>query len=418
MLTPAKAWLWLTTRVSPGPAHRLLQIFDTPEQVFYAQSGDFSHLGLSEEQLQRLGDKSLEEPERILTECERRKIRLLTWQDTAYPLRLRNIDLPPLVLYYRGMLPQLDNEIAIALAGTRHCSPYGRTVAAMLGREIAIRGGLLVTGAGYGCDATALRAALDTGSPAVCLLPGGVDVPYQDNDEGRRLLRDAAEQGAVLSAAPPGAPHLRKYYSLRNRLLTGATLGVVCVEAPERSGTLSVAALALEQGRDVYAVPSNIDSPSGAGTNRLLARGEAICVCSGDDVLAHYWALYPHKRRPTGDAQVHLPDPELPLPASGPVTRRPARAQSVPEPAPKSEQPQTGLPVVTLRGNEAKFTDDERSILTLLNEGAMITDELVSKTGLPARRVSSCLTVLTIRKLIRQLPGGRFETAVHFVVDE
>ena len=184
------------------------------------------------------------------------------------------------------------------------------------------------------------------------------------------------------------------------------------MEAPARSGTLQVARLALEQGRDVYAVPANIDAEAGVGTNQLLVRGEAICVCSGADVLEHYRSLYPRLRsaRPLSEADQAQrlaapvsPDhtPRQPAAPSAPAE---ATAPQVPSPAP--------LRQLRLAEHKSEFTDDEIAVLRALEGGALVTDAIVAAAGVPARRVSATLTVLTIRALVRQLPGGRFEALV------
>lgn len=413
MLTELKAWLWLTRRLECGPAWQVLRHFGGPERAYFADPAEYALIPrLSPAQRQALGDKSLDREDQILARCDRAGIGLLTWQDSLYPERLRNIELPPLVLYFRGTLPRFDEEIAIAMAGTRRATPYGCKAAAELAFQITRLGGLVLTGIVEGCDRYAADGALKAGGPLVCVLAGGVDVPYYDTEANRRLLEDAAACGALISEYPPGTPHLAEHFSARNRLLTGLSLSALCVEAPARSGTLQVARLALEQGRDVYAVPANIDAEAGVGTNQLLVRGEAICVCSGADVLEHYRSLYPRLRsaRPFSEADQAQrlaapvsPDhtPRQPAAPSAPAE---ATAPQVPSPAP--------LRQLRLAEHKSEFTDDEIAVLRALEGGALVTDAIVAAAGVPARRVSATLTVLTIRALVRQLPGGRFEALV------
>lgn len=407
MLTNLKAWLWLTTRLEVGPAWQVLSHFDSPEQAYFADPAEYLLIGkLSDRQRKQLGNKSLQDIDLLLGKCDELGINILTWQDADYPERLRNIELPPLVLYYRGKLPRFDEEIAIAMAGTRKASPYGTKVAGELAFEITRLGGLVVTGIVEGCDRGAVHGALKAGGRLVCVLAGGVDVPYYNSEQNRRLMEDVAASGALISEYPPGTPHLPDHFLARNRILTGLTLGTVCVEAPIRSGTLNVARLALDQGRDVYAVPANIGIPAGAGTNRLLAQGEAICVCSGEDVLAHYWAIYPHQRKEPAPLT-----PEAQAQRLEDLSPPPAPAAETPPPAPAKDDRRE----ISLREHKNEFTDDELAILRSLEAGAKITDTLVSDTALPARRVSATLTVLTIRGLVKQLPGGRFEACVRLI---
>lgn len=413
MLTGLKAWIWLTQRLDCGPAWQVLRHFGTPEKVYFADPAEYALVPkLSAAQQKLLADKSLAEADQILARCDAAGIGILTWQDSNYPERLRNIDLPPLVLYFRGTLPRFDEEIAIAMAGTRKATPYGRKAAAELAYQITRLGGLVLTGIVEGCDRYAADGALKAGGPLVCVLAGGVDVPYYNTRDNRRLLEDVAACGALISEYAPGASHLPEHFARRNRLLTGLSLGALCVEAPQRSGTLGVARLALDQGRDVYAIPANIDAEASAGTNRLLARGEAICVCSGADVLEHYWSLYPQRRE--GRPQTS-PPPRVssPVPESA-ASRQVNRMKQAPQKPTVSSSPAQSSPLREIRLSEHKseFTDDELAVLRALEHGDLVTDAIVDRAGLPARRVSATLTVLTIRSLVRQLPGGRFEALV------
>ena len=421
MLTELKAWLWLTCVLDCGPAWQVLRHFDTPEQAYFSDPAEYELIPkLTPAHRARLRDKSLQKADQILADCDAAGISILTWQDSLYPERLRNIDLPPLVLYWRGTLPRFDEEIAIAMAGTRNATPYGRMAAGQLAYQITRLGGLVLTGVVAGCDQHAADGALKAGGPLVCVTAGGGGVPLYKTDKGRRLLEDAAACGAVLSEYPPKTPHLADHFAMRNRLLTGLALGTVCIEAPERSGTLNVARLALEQGRDVFAVPANIDAAASAGTNRLLSRGEAICVCSGADVLEHYRALYPQqvKEAPISDA---VQSQRLSNPPEDPEVRTKAAKAEVPAPvdaSPRTAQVPSGAPAlreIRLSEHASEFTDDEQAILNALADGEQITDTIVDATGIPARRVSAALTVLTIRALVRQKSGGRFEALVKLI---
>ena len=418
MLTGLKAWLWLTAALDCGPAWQVLRHFDSPEQAYFADPAEYELIPkLTPAQKARLRDKSLQKADKILADCDAANVSILTWQDSLYPERLRNIDLPPLVLYWRGTFPRFDEEIAIAIAGTRNATPYGRMAAGQLAFQIARLGGLVLTGIVAGCDQCAADGALKAGRSLICITAGGVDVPYYNSESNRRLLDDAAACGAVSSEYPPGTAHLPEHFAIRNRLLTGLALGTLCIEAPERSGTLQVARLALEQGRDVFAVPANIDAAASAGTNRLLARGEAICVCSGADVLEHYRSLFPQQVRSeelTSEEQAQrLSTP--PQPESQPrknAAAKPDEPAAAVETAPESADT---LREIQLSEHVNEFTDDEIAILNTLQNGAQITDLIADATGIPARRVSAALTVLTIRSLVCQKSGGRFEALVKLI---
>ena len=168
MLTELKAWLWLTRRLECGPAWQVLRHFGGPERAYFADPAEYALIPrLSPAQRQALGDKSLDREDQILARCDRAGIGLLTWQDSLYPERLRNIELPPLVLYFRGTLPRFDEEIAIAMAGTRRATPYGCKAAAELAFQITRLGGLVLTGIVEGCDRYAADGAQKAGGPLV-----------------------------------------------------------------------------------------------------------------------------------------------------------------------------------------------------------------------------------------------------------
>lgn len=259
MLSAIKYWIWLATALEPPAAWLVYNHFGSPEDAFFADNPSYDCIeGLSQPQRAALKEKDLGHVEEILEDCTRNNIHVITWQDADYPERLRNGIAPPLVLYLRGRLCRFDDEAAIAMAGTRRASPYGKQMAREIAYEITVQGGLVATGIVGGCDFNAATGALRAGGPLVCVTAGGVDVPYYASDSGHRFLADVAAAGTLISQMPPGTPHLGALFAKRNRLLTGLTLGTVCVEAGVRSGTLQVAKLAIDQSRDVYAVPANV----------------------------------------------------------------------------------------------------------------------------------------------------------------
>ena len=179
-----------------------------------------------------LGDKSLDEAQSILKICRDKKLGILTFQDAAYPRRLRNISDPPAVLYYKGQIPDLESCPAIAVVGTRKASAYGLTTAKRMGYQIARCGGIVVSGMAYGIDGMATAGALTAGSPAVGVLGCGVDVVYPMSN--RSLFRDMEEYGWLVSEFPPGYPPSRWTFPKRNRIISGMCNGVLVIEAPEK----------------------------------------------------------------------------------------------------------------------------------------------------------------------------------------
>lgn len=269
-------WIWLTTRKALGPRGvlRVLEYFGTPERAFYADSEQYDQIPeLPAAARASLREKRMDEADRILGECDRLGLRVMTLQDGDYPGRLREIAAPPAVLYIRGRVFRFDEEAAIGVVGSRDPSPYGERVAAQLGLELARGGALLVSGIAQGIDSTALKGALKGGGPVVSVLAGGVDVPYPS--QNRFLYEDVAAAGALISEYPPGTRHKAEHFPVRNRLISGLSLGVVAVECARFSGTMKTIEHAMDQDRDIFAVPGNIDAPRSEGPNWLLRQGAA-----------------------------------------------------------------------------------------------------------------------------------------------
>jgi DNA processing protein len=409
-------WLWFTTRqeLRSGEAAAVLEHFgDDPEQVYYADPEEYGQIPrLGKAARASLEDKSLREAEHILAECDRCDIRPLTWQDADYPERLRNISDPPYVLYVKGRWPRFDDEAAIAMAGTRDSTPYGDQMAGQLAFQIVRLGGLVVTGVVKGCDRHAALGALKAGGPLVAVLAGGVDVPYYDSDTCRNLYADICQVGALVSEYPPGTPHLGHHFKMRNRILTGLSVAVLCVEASERSGTMQVASLALDQNRDLFAVPANADAPSSSGTLKLLKEG-AIPATEGRDIMRHYRDRYPNCRRAKGalgpkGEQARLDSLEQDGTEKGrPPKASPKEKSGIDKPEKKE--------YITLQEHRKEFTDDEASVLLALCDRSRTADDLIADTNLPAQRLAQTLTVLELRGLISR--QGQLYEALVFLKD-
>ncbi len=291
-----KHWIWLTQRRGiPGQiAVRLLERFGSPEQIHAADRGAFETLGgLSGEAVRSLMEKSLDGADRILGDCDRLGIRLLTLQDATYPERLKAIHQPPMVLYWKGRQFAFDEEVAIAMVGARKATPYGVDTASRLAGELSRRGALIVSGMAEGIDATAVRGALKAGGPVVSVIAGGLDRIYPAFH--RELYEDVAAVGAMFSEYPPGTEHRGSHFPIRNRILSGLSVGVIAVESARASGTLLTIGHALDQDREVFAVPGPIGAPMSEGTNRLIQTGSAKLIMSADDVLCEFEQRFPGK---------------------------------------------------------------------------------------------------------------------------
>lgn len=409
-------WLWLATR--PGLSDRnkaqLLRYFRDAEDIYYADAEACSVAeDLSQEARDALLDKSLSRANSILEECNRKNIHILTYQDAAYPSRLRNIADPPMVLYYKGILPDFDNLPLIAVVGTRKATPYGLTTAKRMGYQIASCGGVVVSGIATGIDAMAMQGALSADRCVIAVLGCGVDVVYPASN--RSLYADTERYGCLLSEFVPGTEPMKWNFPKRNRIISGLCCGVLVIEAPERSGALSTARHAAEQGRDVFVVPGNIDMPSCVGSNALLRDG-AIMVGSGWDVMSEYAAQYPDRiqDRCKPGRQLAYPD-EIQRLAEKPETQLPKVAQKASifgrgkEKKKKEIDTEQSSHYIDAEVKRPPMTEQEQTILALVQQGKTLVDDIIADSNMPAGAVLAVLTMLEVKGILKRLPGKRVE---------
>lgn len=394
-----KYWLWLTTRQGLDAAGVLtvLDYFVTPERAYYADREEYDQLPLAPKARSGLYSKELDSADRILGDCQRLSLRIMTLRDGDYPERLRQISAPPAVLYVRGKLFDFDEEAAIAVVGSRRPSQYGEIAAAKLGMELAAGGALVLSGIAEGLDTCALKGALKAGGPVVSVLGGGIDVPYPAVN--RYLYEDVAAAGALISEYPPGTESKGFHFPRRNRILSGLALGVLAVECKLHSGTMSTVRHAMDQDRDIFAIPGAIDAPMSEGTNWLIQQGAKL-VTRGEDILEEYRSRFPGRlgrREPLSPqvVQQRLEDVERETVASV--------KQEMPD-----EEQKPRLERVPRAEQADRFTDDQLAILRALGENSCSADELVERTGIPARRILSALTMLQVERVVEESAGRRF----------
>ena len=410
-------WIWLAMRphISDRIKADLVRRFSDPETVYFADEEALLQVeGLTAEGLEALRDKDLGQAQKVLHQCRERDLGVLTYQDAAYPARLKNISDPPLVFYYKGRLPDLNAEPIIGVVGTRHASAYGLTVAKRMGYQIARCGGTVVSGMAFGIDGMAMRGALTAGGCVIGVLGCGADVVYPVSN--RALFQDTERYGCILSEFLPGTPPAKWTFPKRNRIISGLSCGVLVVEAPEKSGALITANLAAEQGRDVFAVPGNIDVPTFVGSNRLLRDG-AIMVSHGWDIMSEYEAQYPDKIRKFTEAsrQQVYPD-EMPKAAEPVKTPRKQsrRADAEAKNREKIEKQEKIVidkretsPYIDLNDILPKLSEDEGKIACALESGELLVDDVIARCGLPAGKVLALLTLLEVKGIVQRLPGRR-----------
>ena len=385
-----KYWVWLSELKGLRNQTRLalLRRFGDPESIFYADADELLLTdGVERSQLKLLENHDLAPADRILADCQRLDIRLLTLSDAAYPGRLKNIYDPPALLYCKGRLPLLDDLLCVAVVGTRDCTPYGVACAEKLGFGLASGGAAVVSGLAKGIDAAAIRGALRAGGVTVGVVGNGLDVYYPY--ESRYLYEDVASAGILLSEYPPGTEPASGHFPVRNRIISGLSLAALVVEAPEKSGALITAATALEQGRDVFAVPGPIDAPASVGCNCLIRDGAGL-VSDASDILREYEGRFVLNLKESREQPETLG----------------YQARMAPEPKPVA-------PTLSLQHSDAELTDDQIAVLKALSDTEpMQVDDLTELVEIPTRRVLSALTVLEIDQYVAQHPGKRYTRTV------
>ncbi len=422
-MSTLKYWVWLSALTGLKPAKRfaLLDALGDPENVYYADEKSLrGELSLSEGELRLLLNKSLVRAEGILAQCRTEGISILTLQDAAYPRRLRNIYDPPVVLYIKGRLPAMDEEAAIGVVGTRKVTLYGQKMAKKLGFEVCRCGGLVVTGLAEGADSAAAEGALIAGGTCIGVLGCAIDSIYPRWNGA--LYEDVSIAGALVSEYPPGEPQTKWYFPERNRIISGLSIGVVVVEAPEKSGALITAELALEQGREVYAVPGNADAPGCLGSNRLIREGAQL-VTNGWQMLADFAQQFPKLseyderkvrqlalREDTGKSYYVgkvSEKAEAELNAVLAETGRGFAKLRIQTDRKGIDNPEK-REYIDLRDQLSALTERQLRIVSVLKGKSVHVDDIVEETELSVPEVLSELTMLQIKGYVLQESGKRF----------
>ncbi|MBM4466035.1 MAG: DNA-protecting protein DprA [Chloroflexi bacterium] len=369
-MAEVKYWVGFSSVRGIGPMRfrALLDHFGDLETAWLADAQELKEAGLDQRALENLVTaRSTISLDKELEKIERQGARVLTWDDPAYPPRLLNIYNPPPVLYVKGEIVD-DDQWAVAMVGTRGATVYGKEAARQLAGDLARNGITIVSGLARGIDSEAHRAALDAGGRTIAVLGSGVDVIYPA--ESRKLAKTVVERGALVSEYPLGTPPEASNFPPRNRIISGLSLGVVIVEAGERSGALITGDFALEQGREVFAVPGNIFRKKSMGTNKLIQQG-AKAVLSVEDILE-----------------------ELNLTM---VSQQAEVRAIVPE------------------------NETEAALLEYITSEPVHVDEIGQKSGLPIAQVSSTLALMELKGMVRQVGGMNYvlarEARVEYVVD-
>ncbi len=366
-------WLQSVLRIGSARVRDVLEYFGTAGAVYAASDESWIESGLfTPAQLRRKSEITLTAADEILTCCKEHEITALSVFDPRYPARLRNIADPPVLIYCKGELPDMDELPSFCIVGPRKVSDFGKKSAYALARRLSLAGFVIVSGGALGTDAAAHTGALKAGGKTVCVLPCGLQYDYLPVN--RPLREEIIRQGGCLvSECPPNLGVTKYAFQVRNRILSALVLGVGIPEAGERSGALITARHACEQGRDVFVVPGNPTLPQYAGSNALLREG-AKPLLDASDIFSEYLPSFPDK------IDVERAFEKTPQPQKNEKFQK------------KSTEPLS---------KEAKI------VYNYLDKQKFTADDLLN-TGLSQDVLLPVLTELEIFGFIESLPGGYY----------
>jgi len=341
---------------------RLIEIFVSPENVFQAAAEKLKRVeGIRTKTIKEITHfKNCDWADKELESIKKLGVTLLTFNDNRYPRLLKTIYDPPPFLYVWGAMKKIDDS-ALAIIGSRNASSYGKEITQRLTRALTHQGFTIVSGLARGIDSAAHKGTLEAGGRTFAVLGSGIDVIYPW--ENKKLAESIAENGAVISEFPIGTPPEAINFPPRNRIISGLSVGTVIIEASFRSGSLITARLALEQGREVFAVPGNVDSPWSKGTNRLIKEGAKL-VMDPEDIIEE---IIPQGNKPVSNIE-----------NKSPVLRK-------------------------------ELTPECQKMLDLIETNPIHIDTLIQKSGLPSNKVSSMLLDLELQGLVKQFSGKMFK---------
>ncbi len=363
-MTRLKALIGLNMFCDIGSARlkKLLNYFAKPENILKAPCEELMGVsGIGKEIARKVTSLKEKEIDEELDLAEKYNLKIITVDDKDYPENLKHIPDPPIVLYVKGELKEED-RLSIAIVGSRRASFYGLSCAEKFASDLSERGFTIVSGLARGIDASAHKGALKQGRRTIAVIGSGFCHLYPP--ENKELAEEISRYGAVISEFPVNAKPLAQNFPRRNRVISGLSLGVLVVEAARNSGALITADCALEQGRDVFALPGKIDSGTSFGTNGLIKQGAKLVSCA-DDIIE-----------------------EFNIPIATKSNKRKVK--------------DTGLESgVCLSGNESL-------LYNLISDEPVLLDEIAESAGIGIPEISGILLKLQMRKLIRQLPGKQF----------
>ena len=392
-------WVWAQNALGISASVKsdeIVSYFGNAERLYHAGEYEWKISGIfTNGQISKLRSTSLDNAKRIVAECEKYKIKIVTPDDGDYPSMLFKLPNLPLVLYVRGDLDCLKNKITVAMVGAREASDIGVRIARSLSASLSRSGAVVVSGAAKGIDSAAHTGALNVGAKTVAVLGCGFGTNYLPENEP--LRREIAYHGALVTEYPPRTPAFGHNFPFRNRIISGLSYGTIVIEANERSGSLRTVNHALEQGRDVFAVPGDITSSMNMGTNKLLRDG-AKPVFNAMDVLEEYAARYPDM------LDVNKIEKVLTADKSPIGTFKPKK-----EKVSKPNTAEQGKKKFVKTAAPKDVSEKARLIFEAFTEETMQAEELILRTGLNTVDFFSAVTELEILGYVEPLAGKNYK---------
>lgn len=379
-------WVWAQNALgitSSVKSDEIVSYFGNAESLYFAGEYEWKISGIfTPGQINKLKTTTLDAAKKIVSDCQRYRIKILTPDDADYPSMLFKLPNLPLVLYVRGNLDCLKNKISIAVVGAREASDIGARIARALSASLSRSGAIIVSGAAKGIDSAAHSGALDAGAQTVAVLGCGFGTDYLPENEP--LRREIAGHGALVTEYPPLTPAFGRNFPFRNRIISGLSYGTIVIEANEKSGSLRTVGHAIEQGRDIFAVPGDITSSMNMGTNKLLRDG-AKPVFNAMDVLEEYAERFPDL--------LDIDKIETVL------------TMQTPTATPKTEEKKKPFVKPTVSQN---ISDKAKLICDAFTTDTMQAEELILKTKLSTSDFLTAMTELELLGIIEPLAGKNY----------
>ena len=386
-LKKSSRWIYIQKCLGYGSRKpkEILKIYKTSEEFLSLSKEELKKSRLfTAKELSKFENFDFSVAEKIENTCKQKGYKIITLEDKEYPGRLKNIYNPPVVIYVKGNLPEIDQNLVVAVVGTRSATKYGLKTSFEFSYNLAKRGAIIVSGGALGIDSSAQKGAVLAGGKVISVLGCGIDYKYLERNNS--LKEEIAKNGAIISEYEPDYPVIGRNFPIRNRIISGLSSGTLIVEAGQKSGALITANLALEQGRDLFSVPGDIRSKVSFGTNNLIKEC-AKPVTSVEDILEEYYLKFPKLEK-----ILKIDKIEDIIDEDTERTKVEGKEQ-----------------IKNQENKRLNISKRAKIIYNLLErEKTLLFDEIALKSNLNAADVLQGLTELEVKKLIKSEPGKRY----------